>query len=460
MRADQTWMRSVCIAAVLMLVCASALGDGKGVKKAKKKAKSSPSPVTYYVSTTGSDSNTGLTSSKAFKTIQKAVNTISVAGSSIYVAPGTYNETVTLSSTVKSGTAVAPMRLIGDEEGTYTGTAPGSVIINGAGTRAYGILFNGGSNWSFSELTIKDQKTANVYTGASNIAGMVFDECTFHVTPQYGFYFANNGNLTLSDNTFVRTPTSGHVTYIYQTSGTAMTITGNTLTMTGEDYFSTDFRNGTLFRYYTSYTSASYAYGLIAMAYPSSGSITMTVTNNVVSDAYLGIYAYLLKSGSKLNCSNNTTVGCYYGLYVYTDNGCTGTINNNIAGDSYVSTYVYAPQCTIDSLLAWGMGYNPCKADTWKGCSYVTVKSMTNIMLNQLPSFADPANGDFALTGTVGIDAGTATGAPSADFAGTARPIDGDGDGKALVDLGAFESPLQTQRTLRIIQWQEIGADE
>ena len=59
---------------------------------------------TYYVSATGSDANAG-TQAAPFKTIQKAANTAK-AGDTVYIAPGTYNERVTVAN---SGTASAPI---------------------------------------------------------------------------------------------------------------------------------------------------------------------------------------------------------------------------------------------------------------------------------------------------------------------------------------------------------------
>ena len=51
------------------------------------------------------------------------------------------------------------------------------------------------------------------------------------------------------------------------------------------------------------------------------------------------------------------------------------------------------------------------------------------------------------LTGSPAIDAGNNTQCPATDQRDVPRPIDGDGDGKAICDVGSYEySGLPTQR--------------
>ena len=66
----------------------------------------------------------------------------------------------------------------------------------------------------------------------------------------------------------------------------------------------------------------------------------------------------------------------------------------------------------------------------------------TNYVIDD-PLLVDPASGDFHLReGSPAIDAGTNEGAPEVDFDGNPRPLDGNSDGMAVVDIGADEFTL------------------
>ncbi len=66
----------------------------------------------------------------------------------------------------------------------------------------------------------------------------------------------------------------------------------------------------------------------------------------------------------------------------------------------------------------------------------------TNGNISASPMFFDAAAGNYRLqSGSPAIDAGSAAGAPTVDFEGTSRPLDGNGDASGVVDIGAFEAP-------------------
>lgn len=84
--------------------------------------------ATYYVRTDGSDSNngTGYQASQAFQTIGKAISVVS-AGDTIYVAPGYYNESLSIST---SGTSASPINLVGDPSSDiFLDVQPADVVI-------------------------------------------------------------------------------------------------------------------------------------------------------------------------------------------------------------------------------------------------------------------------------------------------------------------------------------------
>ena len=75
--------------------------------------------------------------------------------------------------------------------------------------------------------------------------------------------------------------------------------------------------------------------------------------------------------------------------------------------------------------------------------SYSNAPAVTGTgVVNADPLFIDPANGDFTPgCGSPSLDTANPASTLTADLAGNVRPADGDGNGSAINDMGAFEAP-------------------
>lgn len=87
------------------------------------------------------------------------------------------------------------------------------------------------------------------------------------------------------------------------------------------------------------------------------------------------------------------------------------------------------------------------------GTNYAGMQNQTGLQgnLSADPRFRDAPALDYRLSpGSPAIDAGTALGAPATDFDGASRPRDGNGDGVAAFDIGAFEASAVPTREVLI----------
>ena len=152
----------------------------------------------YYVSTSGSDSNTGSITSP-FATIAKAVSAVS-AGQTIYVRGGTYNLTATISIT-KSGTANSYINLF-----AYQGERP-VLDFSGQTFGSKGISLKG-SYWHFRGLDVTNSgdNGLNISGGAFN----VIEFCAFYRNKDSGLQLdggASKDTIKNCDSYFNADPT-------------------------------------------------------------------------------------------------------------------------------------------------------------------------------------------------------------------------------------------------------------
>lgn len=168
----------------------------------------------------------------------------------------------------------------------------------------------------------------------------------------------------------------------------------------------------------------------------------VTVANNIVRRA-IGVGIHAWHDAAYNTWVNNTVVdNGSHGLMV--GNGDTGAsagrgfyVANNVAvGNRYYAiaeccdSSVIGPNTYVDN-LGWANGYARVVQSTRS-------RGTETGSLNADPLFVGYAAGDYRLrAGSPAIDSGSATDAPSTDYAGTARPQG------ASVDRGAYESAMQ-----------------
>jgi parallel beta-helix repeat protein len=161
----------------------------------------------YYVSTTGSDSNSG-SSASPWKTIQRAANTL-IAGDTVVVTAGTYSERVQLTV---SGVAGKPITF--QAQGTVVTKGfniqasyvkvTGFEVANTSGTawsdRTVGSGFYlSGSNNEISGNYIHDSVAAGIYfTSSANSTVVSGNRIAFAV--ECGIYVQGSGNLLVSND--------------------------------------------------------------------------------------------------------------------------------------------------------------------------------------------------------------------------------------------------------------------
>ncbi|MCI4435737.1 MAG: hypothetical protein JHC33_02855 [Ignisphaera sp.] len=186
---------------------------------------------TYYVATTGSDSNNGLSVSTPFLTIQKAINTV------CSLDMGAYQVTIQVADGTYTNTSVG---------NNYIGTLP-PIIQGNTTTPANCILSTTSSDclavnqaivWNINGFTLKTTTSGNGLNaqngGIINFQNIVFGACaTAHINAQ------NSGIINCQSNYTITGSYPIHWKVIE--SGVVWDIPGKTITITGTPAFSTAF---------------------------------------------------------------------------------------------------------------------------------------------------------------------------------------------------------------------------
>jgi hypothetical protein len=155
---------------------------------------------------------------------------------------------------------------------------------------------------------------------------------------------------------------------------------------------------------------------------------TMTLTNNTISQ----------------NAAKNYNYGSYGGGIC--DNNGTATLVNNVVSDNSVDYYydedndvLYGGGANCEGAIISG-GHN---LDSGNTCGFAGPGDLsdTDPVLGPLQDNGGPTETYALLRGSPAIDAGSNAACPATDQRGEPRPADGDGDGAAICDIGAYELP-------------------
>jgi hypothetical protein len=193
---------------------------------------SQPSPtkistnLTLYVSTTGSDSNNGLTSGTAFATLQHAWNVLSgnynLNGytGTIQLANGTYTAGLSASQ-MPVGVQGGQVSIVGN-----AGT-PSSVIINVTGITSF--VFIGAINIFLNGMTI-EETTSGSGISATNGAYVSFENIVFGQAPSGSQLFASSGGSIVAVGPYtISGSAASHYSAVSSgsiTAAVAITVTG------------------------------------------------------------------------------------------------------------------------------------------------------------------------------------------------------------------------------------------
>lgn len=340
-------------------------------------------PAVVRVTTTGNDLNdgSGWDDAHAKRTIQAAVDSLENSGGEVWVEAGTYAEVVTLRPFVH----------------LYGGFRGDESDLSHRDWKANATVIDAQNRWSVIEIAVGH--SANTVDGFTLING------------KYG-YNADGGGISCRTtspvirNNVIASCVGYHAGGVHCWSGSPL-IVGNVVTHTE----CTDYWGG----------GAVYA----------ETNASPVIEGNLIADNSStrrggGVYA---DSTSVMTVTGNTiaynrSTGDGAGIYAMT--ACR--IRNNIiafnsSGIRGNLTVMLGNNCVYGNTAYDYLGVDPGAGD-----------------VSGDPCFVDSANGDYHLRfDSACIDAGDNSYAFPADFDGRLRPLDGNVDGQAVVDIGIYE---------------------
>ena len=330
-----------------------------------------------------------------------------LAGADVITVPaGTYDLTLTGPNEDSAATGDLDIQ----ESVTINGAGATSTIIDGQHSDRIFDIFDTAGNVAIQGVTVR-----NGFSGIGNLAGGIWNTAVLTLSQSRvessegrlgGGGILNDNDLTATDVTLIGNVTNGQGAGFYNT-GTAtlerVTVSGN--------------------------TSAAAAGGI-----ENDGTLTLintTLSGNTATTDGGGLYNLLMATLQNATVAAN---GANRGGGIFDPGDATFT--NTIVADS-----VSGDSCNVGGTVT-SMGSN---LDSDATCSFTGAGDLSGVapLLGSLADNGGPTQTHTLLAGSPAIDAGSSCPPPATDQRGTTRPLDGNGDGSAVCDIGAVEVAFQ-----------------